>query len=285
MDGHCDSIPGAPVNTAKFFHHSVSIGSHDALCRLVTQFSAPDPYNLQPGGWGSVLRDNAFKFIVVITDDGVSCSTPTQNYNDGNSVNGGQTVGTAWDTELLALSPTQFGMDTMTRNYSFWSIIAVEPHNPSMAKPYGDPHPPDTMVAPITTGECTPSAVDPGTGYQQLSIMTGGYRYPTCGLDYTDIFTLMAEGVIAGAQVPCEFDIPDPGNGQTIDLDTVQVDYTSGGSPAATFNQVPSAADCTATSFYIDMGKIILCPEACTTVQSDPDASIDIVYGCEIDIQ
>ncbi len=285
MDGHCDTIPSQPVNTAKFFHHSVNIGSHDALCKFINNFATADEYNLQPSGFGSVLRDNAFKFIVVITDDGVSCSTGSATYTDSNQVAQGDTVAQQWDSAVLALSPVHFGADTMNRRYSFWSIVALAPYMPTGMKPYGDPHPPDATVAPSITGECTPGAEDPGTGYQSLSIMTGGYRYPTCGLDYTDIFTLMAQGVIAGAQVPCEFDIPDPGMGQTIDLDTIEVKYSSMGTPVGTFTQVPTSADCTPTSFYIDMNKIVLCPDACTTVQTDPDAKIDIAYGCEIDIQ
>jgi hypothetical protein len=281
MDGHCDSIPAQPVNTAKFFHHSVGIGSHDALCKLLAQHDVADEFGLQPDGYKAVLRDDAFKFFLVITDDGVSCSFGGTGYNDSNNVSGGQTAGTNWDASLLALNPAAFGTDT-DRNYSFWSIIATAPYLPTAMKPYGDPHPPDETLAPITTALCTPSAVDPGTGYQQLSIMTGGYRYPTCGLDYTDIFTLMAQGVIAGAQTPCSFDIPEPPPGETLDLDTVLVKYSSKGTLVKTLSQVPGEADCDDGSFYIAGDQIHLCPEVCVASQSDPDSKIDLVYGCKV---
>jgi hypothetical protein len=95
----------------------------------------------------------------------------------------------------------------------------------------------------------------------------------------------MAEGVIAGAAIPCEFDIPEPPMGETLDLATVQVRYSSSGQLVSTFNQVPDAASCTADSFYIAMDKIILCPEACTIVQSDENATIDVLYGCDLGVQ
>jgi hypothetical protein len=281
-DGHCDSIPSQPVNTAKFFHHSQSIASHDALCRLLASFTAPDEYGLQPNGYGEVLRPEAFKFIVVVTDDGVSC-TP---YNDANLVAGGLTVAPAFDSDLLTLSPLHFGASPEERNYSFWSIVSLAPYLATAQKPYGDPHPPDDTLAPIITGECTPSAVDPGTGYQALSIMTGGYRYPTCGLDYTDMFQLMAQGVILGARVACEFGIPEPPEGETLDLETVQVRYLSDGQEVEVFNPAPSLADCSETEnqFYIEDDTIKLCPSACALVQADDKAEIKILYGCELNI-
>jgi hypothetical protein len=282
MDGHCDNLPNQPVNTPKFFHHSVDIASHDALCHLIEQFTTADAYNLQPNGYQDVLRPEAFKFIAVITDDRPDCSFGGNAYDDNNSVMGGDAMAAAFDADLLALSPTHFGVDPTTRNYSFWSIIALAPYLPTMAAPYGDPHPPDAMMAPIITQECTPSAVNPGTGYQALSILSGGYRYPTCGLDYTAISTLMAQGVIAGASVPCEFEIPEAPMGQTLDLDTVQVKYSSGGVEIDTFDQVPSLADCNDTSFYIEDNMIKLCPGACAIVQADENAEIDILFGCEL---
>lgn len=286
-DGHCDTpLPAQPVNTAKFYHHSVTISSHNALCQLVRYFSETDQFGLQPSGYGAVLRPEAFKFIVVITDDGVSCSTPGLSVNDSNSVAGGWTVPPLFDAALLALSPEHFGASEEERNYSFWSIVSLAPYLPTGTEPYGVPHPPDDTLAPVITQECTPSAADPGTGYQALSIMTGGYRYPTCGLDYTDMFQLMAEGVILGARVACEFLIPEPPEGETLDLDTVQVRYSSDGQVIETFNAAASEVDCSETEneFYIDGDHIRLCPAACDIVQADDKAEIAVLFGCELNI-
>ena len=58
--------------------------------------------------------------------------------------------------------------------------------------------------------------------------------------------------------------------------------YSSGGTPITKFAQVPSLAECNASSFYIADNKIILCPEVCTMVQTDDDAEINILFGCQL---
>ncbi len=277
MDGHCDTLPAQPVETMNFFHHSVEVSSHNALCRLLEQYDVADEFNLHPNGYKDLLRQEAFKFFLVITDDGVSCSFNGNNFQDGDNVNGGTQVAADWDTAILALDPAQFGTD-MNRNYVFWSIISQAPFMANGMKPYGDPVP---ATEPVTSSTCTPGAADPGTGYQGLSVLTEGFRYPTCGLEYTDIFTLMAQGVIAGSQVPCEFGIPDPPAGEELDLDTVEVIYSSNGMPVDTYTKVADANACTPTSFYIDSGNIILCPGACSVVQADENAKIDLSFDCK----
>lgn len=281
-DGHCDTIPSQPVNTDKFFHHSARISSHNGLCQVITHLTTADAYDLQPNGYGEVLRPEAFKFLLVVTDDGVRCG----DYHDYDTVAGGWDTAHAFDEDLMTLFPEHFGSSPEERNYTFWSIVSLAPYEPTGDKPYGEPHPPDETLAPVIEDKCTPSAVDPGTGYQALSIITGGYRYPTCGLEYTEIFQLMAEGVILGAAVSCEFLIPEPPEGETLDLDTVQVRYGSDGEEIEVFNKVDSINDCSQDdyNFYYDESHIILCPNTCDLVQSDPNAEIDILFGCELNV-
>ncbi len=281
-DGHCDTIPSEPVNTSKFFHHSASISSHNGLCRVIEQMTTSDEYNLQPTGYAEVLREDAFKFFLVVTDDGVNCG----DYSDSDSVDGGWEAAYAFDTDLLTLFPEHFGESTENRNYTFWSIVSLAPYEPTVDDPYGEPHPPDTNLAPVTAQECTPSAADPGTGYQALSIMTGGYRYPTCGLEYTKIFELMAEGVILGAAVACEYLIPEPPEGETLDLDTVQIRYSSDGEEVDVFNPSPSLEECAQDEyeFYIEGDYIKLCPNSCELVQADENAQVDVLFGCELNV-
>ncbi|MBK8943208.1 MAG: hypothetical protein IPM79_37825 [Polyangiaceae bacterium] len=264
-DGHCDNIPGAPVNTANFFHHGAEISSHDALCELLDQLTTADPDGLQPTGYEAVLRPEAFgssPSSPTTTSAAMASTTKTgRGRTDRRRRLGrrdagrlpGAVRGRRGDAAPLVLEHRGHG-----------------PHMPSGADPYGSPHPPDAaLLAPIVTDECTPSAVNPGTGYQALSILSGGYRFPTCGLDYTDIFTLMAQGVIEGAAAACEFEIPDPPPGEMLDLETVQVRYTSGEGAITTFEQVPTLADCTPRRFSIDADMIESALETCALVQGD----------------
>jgi len=274
-DFHCDDTSGPPINTARFFHHSSSISSHNALCRLFEDFDTADDYGLQPGGYQDVLRVEAFKTFVVITDDSASCAVNNnQQYNDGNDSDGNG-VDVDWDADMLALSPTHFGT-AAERNYAFHSIVAMSPYDG------GDltlPHPPG---APIVTSECSPGAEHPGTGYQALSKLTGGLRFPTCGLDYTPIFQEIAEGVIEGAQVGCEFELPEPPDGEELDPDTATVIYTpGGGGSVVVLEQAASAGDCGSDKFYIEGDKVFLCPDSCALVQGDPDAEISLKFDCK----
>ncbi len=289
-DGHCDTVPQQPTdNPPKFFHHSVEISSHNALCRLRQQFDVADEWNLHPNGYKELLRDDSYKFFLVITDDRPSSSQQdgcTMIYDDGNDAGTAVTMAAQWDADMQALSPEHFGADAESRNYTFWSVVSLAPYMGSAADKYGEPHPPDVALAPITTAECSPGAQNPGVGYQALSVLTGGYRYPTCAADdtppgdYEKLFTLMAQGVIEGAQVGCEFLIPEPPAGQTPDLNTLEVDYESDGMLVSTFTQVPGLAECDDTSFYIEDDTIILCPGACATVQSDENAKLTVSYDC-----
>lgn len=275
---NCSPVPPQPAETAKFFHHSQNVQSHDSLCRILDSFNRADEFNKHPNGYKDLLRKEALKVFVEITDDGVStsCNIGGQNksFTDGNSVAGGQTAGDAFDAALLALSPEQFGTP-QKRNYVFHSIIAIADFD---AADKTKAHPPS---ATLTTAECTPGAVDPGTGYQHLSKLTGGLRYPTCGLNYTTIFQEMAKGVIEGAILSCEFDVPEPPPGEKLDLATVVTRYTpgSGGAPVD-FQQVATAADCGPNKFYVEADKIKLCPATCDAVRADGSAQIKVLFGC-----
>lgn len=287
-DGHCDDIPDEPINGPKFFHHAPNnddpgVDSHNALCQLGHYFDKADRFGLQPNGYQQVLRDDAFKFFVVVTDDrpdneNKDCTFGT--YDDDNDPDEALVMADSWDADMLALSPTHFG-SASERNYTFHSIISLEPYLADAQNEYGFPHPPDASLAPITPEECQPSAQNPGVGYQALSIKTGGARFPTCGLDYTLMFELMALGVIEGAAVACEFVIPDPPVGEELELDTVVVEYTANGNTVEL--QQVDKDNCTANGFYFEDDLIKLCPEVCAIVQADEDANVGIKFGCKLD--
>lgn len=269
----CTPPAAQPVDTAKFFHHAVQVESTDSFCRLHEFWNKADRFGKHPTGWGGLLRPNSFKVFTVITDDRVSCSFGGKSYNDNNAA-AGTTSAANFDNDLRALSPALFGT-AAKRNYVWHSIIALAPFNNADLTL---PHP---ATAPVVTATCTPGAAALSTGYQELSKLTGGLRYPTCGLNYTTVFKEMAKGVIAGAKVSCEFPVPPAPAGQTLDLATVVPRYTPGdGSAGKDFGQVPNAGACAADKFYIENNSIKLCPATCDFVQADPKAAIKVLFGC-----
>lgn len=272
--GGCSPPPPQPVdNPPRFFHYSVEIGSRNSWCKILSTFNTPDEFNHAPNGWQAWLRPDSFKTFVEITDDGMGCSYNGKSYQDGNSVAGGTTAASQFDADLLALSPANFG-DATQRNYTFYSIVAMGYNTPA-TKPY---EPTD----PVLTTKC-PTAANAGTGHQALSVLTGALRFPICDTtSYDAVFQAIADGVIKGAKVACDFPVPEPPPGKTIDLDTVIVAYTpSGTGTQTTFKQVADASACAPGSFYIEGGTTIrLCPDACTLVQTDDMAKIDVLFGC-----
>ena len=268
--GGCSPPPAQPVNNpGKFYHYSVEIGSHNAWCQLTNTFTAPDEHGLAPQGWQAWLREEAVKTFIVISDDGSSCGP----YNDGNSVNGGTNAAAAFDAALRAFSPLHFGDSPENRNYFFYSIVGMAFNNP-MTEPY-------TPMDPIITQRC-PTAADNGTGHQVLSVLTGSLRFPLCDTtSYSVIFQAIADGVIKGAKVACQFDIPAPPEGEELDLDSILVEYKPMGvGDPVVFKKVDGPEFCGPQSFYLTDTKVVLCPEACAEVQLDKTATISVKFGC-----
>jgi hypothetical protein len=280
----CSPMPAEPgQNPPLFFQYSVTIGSHDSLCRLLTTYDGtlPDEFGYAPMGWKEWLRPDALKVFVEVTDDGISCSAEGTTYNDGDNVNTGVTVADKFDTKLLAKDPAQFG-DANNRNYIWHSIIGVKENDPPTAA--------YLPADPIIGTKCSLNGLvspGPGTGYQALSVKTGGLRFPICqNASFDVVFQEIAKGVIEGAQVACDFPLPKPPEGQMLDLDTVVVEYTAGGMGAPTnFKQVKTPAECAPDSFYIESEIIKLCPDTCAVVQKDDKAKLAILFGCDINVQ
>ena len=268
--GGCATPPAKPVNNpSKFYHYSTEIGSLDSLCKIMSTFTAPDEFMLAPNGWSEWVRPEAFKVFVEITDDRVSCGP----YLDKNTVVGGGEAATKFDTDLLALSPAQFA-NGAARNYAFYSIVAMAYNTPAT-----DPYEP---ADPVLVAKC-PDSTNSGTGYQALSVLTNSLRFPLCDTtSYDVVFKAIAQGVIAGSKVSCDFPIPEAPGGKKIDLASVVVQYTPGGAGNATdFAQVADAAACKPGAFYLSTDTIHLCPDTCAVVQGDEKAAINVLFACQ----
>ncbi|WP_437587038.1 hypothetical protein [Sorangium sp. So ce1000] len=274
----CAPVPEAPGNNPPiFYHYSHEIRSNDALCVLLGSYNGglPDQHGVAPSGWSEWVREDSLKVITVITDDHVGCQSthlPRNIYIDDTRQPLDE-VAADFEKLLFGLDPAVFG-DATAPNYVFHSIVGLH-ENTIPTDAYG----PDADVVEEMCG----TAVAPGTGYQTLSKKTGGLRFPLCQTSsYDVVFQEIAEGVITGAVVECEFAVPDSPPGEVIDLSTVVVQYTPGdGSEAQSFDQVASAQACTAGSFYIQNDTITLCPDACRAVQADPAAAVNVLYGCD----
>jgi len=284
--GCAEPFAAAPRNGERFFHFSANVGSHDAWCVLLGGYDQPDEYadvarpgwrSLAPHGWSEYLREGAFKTFVSISDDEVDCQVDNRAFSDYATVSGGEVAAGSFDRALLKLSPAQFG-NAKKRNYVWHSIAGM--------RGLSEEQPAWQASAPISTAVCGGGAEGPGTGYQALSRLSGGLRYPICDPQHYDaLFNRVATGIVGGAQIACEWQIPEPPPGETFDRARVNVRHTpSGGGPGVDLGSVPSAARCDdAGGWYYDdpahPRKITVCPSTCGALRRDP-GRVDVLFGC-----
>lgn len=248
----CNAPPAVPAISDIYKHYDQITGSGAFLDNILAWYSAADPHGLAPGGWSGWLRPEANKLFLAMTD--------------GTSASGNESDGQAFDDALLAMPGAPFGMPG-DRRYVFHSIISMDPNNPPQ-----DPWLPNDPIQ----GE--------GGSIQQVSVLSGGWRFPLSLPDEFDVvFQQIAQGVVESTPVSCSFAIPEPPPGEEIDPDTIEIDYLPGGvGPAESFHQVTGPAECAADAFYISADTIFLCPEACTAVQGDAEARLDVRFGCDV---
>lgn len=96
---------------------------------------------------------------------------------------------------------------------------------------------------------------------------------------------LQALGAIRGQVLDCDFAMPEPADGVEVNINAINVNYTSGSGTLSTLAQVANAEACArAPGWYYDdpavPTQIILCPAACETVTADASAKLDILLGC-----
>ncbi len=107
-------------------------------------------------------------------------------------------------------------------------------------------------------------------------------------LPNTDFAVELAKNLTAISieTLSCEFDVPQPADGDVLDPSKVNVNYTpgTGGNPV----QLPKNDKYACTDpqnngwqYSADNTKIELCGSACTKVKDDPGAKVSIVLGCQ----
>ncbi|MFT5354729.1 MAG: cysteine-rich repeat protein [Polyangiales bacterium] len=250
---------GDPVAGERFFHYDRRVGSTNSLSSILESYEEADARGQAPNGWREWLRPEAKRAFLEITDDRSS-----MDFDD-------------FEADLFALRNLAGESDFGTaeeRNYVFHSIIGMVENDPAtMAWP---------PTAPVQGERCSPGSVSPAPDYQELSILTGGLRFPLCNNDSFDvIFEQIAEDVVRGVSLGCSFEPERPPGGETPDFERVVVLYTPGGGDPGSLTRVASEADCVANGFYLDGSQINLCPALCAMAEEDEDGTLSVHVACE----
>ena len=226
LGGNSCTTETAPVNTSTFYQYDQHIDSNDSLRLILSTYNKTDPHGLAFFGLVAVAAPTAAKVFIEITDDNATGETAAE-----------------FDQALMALVPANFG-DATHRDYIWHSIVGLKENTPITA--------PWQPADPLQYTACS-TAMNAGVEYQNLSQLTGGLRFPVCqSASFDVVFNTVAQGVVAGAKIACNFDLPPAPAGQVVALDSVVVNYTPATSGLMeTFSQVSDAAHCAVNSFYI----------------------------------
>lgn len=254
------TCPGPkPVLSNRFFQYSIKIESTNSFDQILGTYAKADSkFDLTDVGWKEWLRPGAKKVFLEMTDD-----------------NEDMTVA-SFLSQLTSMAPEHFGTDPSHLNFTFHSIIGIKERSPATA-PY-------TKDDPIEHAKCEGNdnvVENAGETYQELSIKTGGLRFPLCQFDaYDTVFRTIADDVIVKSSVACDFAIPAAPAGTTLDLSKVAVKASVNGADVE-YGQAAMMSACEPGAFYISQNRIFLCPQTCDSLKADPRASVDVLFKCE----
>jgi len=253
----CTPHTPKPVLTERFFHYSQRIASSDSLQKILETYGRADPFGLAPNGWRDWLRPNSTKLFVEITDDNSSMSAEE------------------FDRRLLETDPEMFGTQKK-RKYVFYTIAGLQGSG-GAEKSWGPEE-------PMVSQQCSPGSVNAGTVYQQLSILTGGLRFPICHwASFDEIFKEIAKGVIEEVRLGCSIELPPAPEGLEADPDRLVVEYSPGARGDVRPIQLTADIEqCTGDNFVLEEGRIKLCEQVCEEVREDVLGRMWVRANCRV---
>lgn len=251
----------ADTKLPNYFHHAMPtppgpIESVDGARKLIELFPIYEPH----------LRMDVRKYIVIVTDD------DSRNNPDSSG-----------DAGIYDNNPAGFIAD----------YTAVDP---MMSDAMGNRT--WKMSGLYAYSMCANSA-QVGVVWEEIISTTGGVSgdicncgigNPACAPTFQTVFDQLAEQIIDGSEpIPCQWQIPEPPTGETLDPDLVNVEFIDidVGMPEAIYH-VDDAASCDPVigGWYYDDNdapkNIILCPVSCDEVSAAAEGSeINLLFGCE----
>lgn len=254
----------ADTKLPNYFHYSQPtppgpIESVDGARKLVELFPVYKPH----------LRPGVRKYIVIVTDD--------------DSRNAEESSG---DAGKYHNNPNGFIAD----------YTAIDP---MMSDGMGNR---TWRMSGIYAYSACPNSAQVGQVWQQIVNTTGGvsgdicncsFGNPACAPTFQGVFDELATKIIQGSQpLACQWQIPEPPMGETLDPDYVNVEFIDQnvGVPETLYH-VDGANDCDPLlgGWYYDDNaapkNIILCPVSCDKVSAAPQGSkINLLFGCKTEV-
>ncbi|HVK63738.1 MAG TPA: vWA domain-containing protein [Polyangium sp.] len=250
------SCNGMDEKLPSYRHVVQTVASTDAFQQILTTYPQ----------WKDMLRPNAVKTVAVVSDDDSDMAANT------------------FTNQLLALDPTFQG-------FKFDAIVSFEGSEQCIfqcafncgACPFTCCNKQSPLCEPISASE--------GKVYKQLVQQTGGVLGNLCIQNFDAVFNDMATAVVSESKISCDYPIPIPPDGTTIDPTKVNVVYTNSNGTKTTIYNVPTGqGGCGNTGgWYYDLPgtptKISICQNTCAALQGDAGGKLEVLFGCETQIK
>lgn len=225
------------------------VDSHNALDIAVSSF----------GMYKSFLRPGAATHFVVVSDD--------------ESTYKGQNTPDARASAFLSDMRGMLGHDFFVHTVSSEGPTAC--HDPN-------------CMPDVNTGICVfvmlgCGAAAPGATYYKLAETTKGLSASICQSDWKTIFEPLSAAVIKSAPLPCNYMIPKPPSGDSLDPTKVNVSWQDvGGMGPMVFGKAADGGACQdQLGWYYDASpptQIMLCPKTCELIAAG--GTLNIGFGC-----
>jgi hypothetical protein len=143
-------------------------------------------------------------------------------------------------------------------------------------------------IAELGGGDCTPN--DAASFACDVTVSSGNSFLDALNLIRSRASTRTRTEVRTVTQstiLDCEWDIPEPPEGETFDPDLVNVRFTAGQGSAQVIGAVATQADCANVEsgwYYDDPSdpkSVKVCEQTCNVIQAVTDAQVDVLLGCE----
>jgi hypothetical protein len=245
-----DPLAKSPLSSdPRYLFVDTRINSTNALDRASATFAM----------YSQFLRPGAVTHFVIVTDD--------ESHYKGQPT-----------PEARA---ARFQMDMQTLLGKSFILHSISSPGPDPCRDPACVQRPNTPTCQFPDG-C--GAAAPGLTYYALARLTNGLTASICESDWTGIFKPLSDAVIASAPLPCNYQIPAPPKGETLDSNKVNVRWRA---PASTddilFPRAAGESTCgVERGWYYDVAskptQVLLCPASCKAIAVG--GTLSIGFGC-----
>jgi hypothetical protein len=134
-----------------------------------------------------------------------------------------------------------------------------------------------------------PDAANVSAVYPKLVTDTGGVSGDLCTQTFDPVFDALAMDVVMKAEVACDWPIPTPPAGQTLDPAKVNVNLTLPGGKVVALGKIPAGQKCDGREgWYYDHERdvdgmmpttVLSCPASCDGFKTT-GGKVDVLFGC-----